>query len=188
MRVTIFVFCTISLAACMHGEIESTVSIGRLRIQAQERFAQHEYDAAIELFEELSSATTLTLQDQYTLGRSYYFLDQYHKADSIFGCMQGKNPQSNVTLLWRARSNAAIDSTAENGLAFPYFKRLAEDLSIKARPQEIREALHYLVYYYYVKKDYDQMKLCMKKMITLFPRDEQLQSILHDIDHLVTKQ
>jgi tetratricopeptide (TPR) repeat protein len=178
MRIGVYAFIVISLVGCMHNEIESTVSIERLRIQAQEHFKQSEFEIAIQLYDELSRATTLTLRDRYDFGRACYFQDQFQRADSLFASMQGKDPSSKISFLWRARVNAAIDSTVERGLALPYFKKLIEDPELKAQRFDLREAYQYLGYYYFTKGDNEQAKMCLTKVIELYPEDESLKFTL----------
>ena len=169
MRIIISILIITLLAACMHTEVEPTVSRERQISQADEYFKLREYDNAIELYNELDQMRPLAIQDLYQLGRAYYYTEQFEKADAVFGRMQGKSPNSKVTYLWRARANAAIDSTAEKGLAFPYYKKLLEDPSMDLELRvNFKEAYNYLMYFYLQKKEYGKMKECIEKLLVIY--------------------
>jgi tetratricopeptide (TPR) repeat protein len=155
-------------AGCMHPEFESTVSVERLRVQADEHFRDREYALAIERYEELSQAVPLRQMDCYQLGKAYYFTEQFEKADLTFAKLQVKSPHSSVALLWRARSNAAIDSTAEKGAALLYFQKIVDDPNVAPKNKsELREAYLYLCFYYHERRDYEQVKKYLTKLIEI---------------------
>ncbi len=64
--------------------------------------------------------------DLYKWGLALYSDENYIKADSIFAIYEAKYPGQIFGYLWRARSNALIDSTMEKGLAVPHYKKLIE--------------------------------------------------------------
>ncbi len=165
----------ILVSGCMHPEFESTVSIEHLRVQAEQHHKAKEFDRAIELYEELGLATQLSLQDNYRLGVAYYFTRQYEKADITFGKIQARAPNASVPILWRARVNAMIDSTAMNGLAIQYYQLITESSFIQSPDSKahLGEAYQYLGYYYFQKGDYDQVKLYLSKMIELYSDDDR---------------
>jgi hypothetical protein len=158
MRIAVIISLVFVLASCMHNEVESTVSIERLRVRAEQHHRAHEFEQSIELYEELARAIPLSQSENCRLGQAYYFTEQYEKADLTFAKIQAKSP--NTALLWRARSKAAIDSATVHGLAFQHYKDLADDLSIKSRNKaDVHEACMYLSYYYFQRNDYAQAKV-----------------------------
>jgi tetratricopeptide (TPR) repeat protein len=185
MRIAVIISLVFVLASCMHSEVESTVSVERLRVLAEQHHRAHEFELSIELYEELARVTPLSSSDNYRLGKAYYFTERYEKADLIFAKIQAKSPDT--ALLWRARSKAAIDSTAVNGLAIQHYKDLVDDPSIKSRKKaDVHEACMYLSYYYYQRNDYAQVKVYLKKLIALYSDDdpivENLRSILRSVE------
>ena len=67
--------------------------------------------------------------DIYKWGMALYSDKDYVKADSVFGIYEEKYPEQIHGYLWRARSNALIDTTMEMGLAVPHYKKLVELIS-----------------------------------------------------------
>jgi tetratricopeptide (TPR) repeat protein len=173
MRIAVIISLVFVLASCMHNEVESTVSIERLRVRAERHHRAHEFEQSIELYEELARVIPLSQSDNYRLGQAYYFTEQYEKADLTFAKIQAKSPKAGVSLLWRARSKAAIDSTAINGLALQHYKELVDDPSIESRTRaDVHEACMYLSYYYFQRNDYAQVKAYLKKLIALYSDDD----------------
>jgi len=67
--------------------------------------------------------------DIYKWGMALYSAKDYAKADSVFGIYEEKYPDQVYGYLWRARSNAAIDTTLELGLAVPHYLKLIDLVS-----------------------------------------------------------
>ncbi len=59
--------------------------------------------------------------DIYKWGMALYADKNYLRADSVFGIYEEKYPEQIHGYLWRARSNALIDSNMEKGLAVPHY-------------------------------------------------------------------
>ena len=59
--------------------------------------------------------------DIYKWGMALYTGKDYLKADSVFAIYEKKYPDQIHGYLWRARSNALIDSNMERGLAVPHY-------------------------------------------------------------------
>jgi tetratricopeptide (TPR) repeat protein len=89
----------------------------------------------------------------------------------MFQKLAENQPNSTVPYLWLARTNAAIDSTAEKGLAKPYFEKLVEKAS--ANPEkgkaDIIEAYLYLGYYHFNKNDIPTAKSYYEKILGMNP-------------------
>lgn len=64
--------------------------------------------------------------DIYKWGTAVYSAGNYPKADSVFAVYEEKYPDQVHGYLWRARSNALIDTTMALGLAVPHYKKLVE--------------------------------------------------------------
>ncbi|MEP7111135.1 MAG: tetratricopeptide repeat protein [Ferruginibacter sp.] len=67
--------------------------------------------------------------DIYKWGMALYSAREYVKADSVFAIYEDKYPDQVHGYLWRARSNALLDTTMEMGLAVPHYKKLIELIS-----------------------------------------------------------
>lgn len=63
--------------------------------------------------------------------------------------------------MWRARTNSAMDPETTEGLAKPYYEKVAEMLLAKNEPRynsALIECYSYLGYYYLLKSDYPVSK------------------------------
>jgi tetratricopeptide (TPR) repeat protein len=128
-------------------------------------------DAAVAYKKLQKIAPKLSARDMYNFGQSYYFTSQLPQADTMFQKLAENQPNSTVPYLWLARTNAAIDSTAEKGLAKPYFEKLVEKAS--ANPEkgkaDIIEAYLYLGYYHFNKNDIPTAKSYYEKILGMNP-------------------
>lgn len=76
-------------------------------------------------FEQLSSLKVpMNNVDIFGWGVADYNAKNYLKADSIFGIYETKHPDQTFGYYWRARSNAAIDTAMETGIAIPHYEAL----------------------------------------------------------------
>ena len=64
--------------------------------------------------------------DLYYWGMAHYSAGEYQKADSVFAIYTEKYPEHIQGYYWRAKSNALLDSTMENGLAIPHYEKVIE--------------------------------------------------------------
>jgi tetratricopeptide (TPR) repeat protein len=89
--------------------------------------------------------------DLFNWGISLFQAQDYQKSDSVFKYYAEKYPEHVFGYYWQARSNAAIDSTMEKGLAVPYYKKLVEvaekDTANATNKRYLVEAYGYLAAY-----------------------------------------
>ena len=78
------------------------------------------------IYELKESPTNL---DIYKWGMALYLGKNYLKADSVFAIYEEKYPDQVHGYLWRARSNALIDTNMEKGLAVPHYLGLVNIIS-----------------------------------------------------------
>jgi len=64
--------------------------------------------------------------DLFNWGISYYLNKDYQQSDSVFAKYADKYPEQDFGYYWRARSNAAIDTSMDLGLAIPHYKKVIE--------------------------------------------------------------
>ncbi|MEO6723011.1 MAG: tetratricopeptide repeat protein [Ferruginibacter sp.] len=67
--------------------------------------------------------------DLYKWGMALYSAENFVKADSVFAIYEEKYPDQVHGYLWRARANALIDTTMQQGLAVPHYTKLIELIS-----------------------------------------------------------
>jgi tetratricopeptide (TPR) repeat protein len=128
--------------------------------------------------------------DYYTLGKLYYNLHEWHKADSVFSINISLNPENIKGYLWKAYSLVNQDPDTKEGLAKPAFEMLVEKAksdSLKNR-NELKVAYSYLAYYYllqYIKTKERSNGVISKeyceKILAIDPADEKAKIILKEL-------
>lgn len=120
--------------------------------------------------------------DCYYLGKNYYMLQQWEKADTSYAIFIARQPESMNGLIMRARTKTNLDTTSQNGLAIPYYEKVIEKAltdSVKYK-KELIESYDYLGgYNVLVAKDYKKAKLYYNKILALDPSNEKAKSILN---------
>lgn len=114
--------------------------------------------------------------DVYRWGVAVYMSRNYHKADSIFAMYTQKYPEQLYGYLWQARSNAAIDTAMEKGLAVPYYIKLAEIAGKDSVNNKyvLLDAYGYLgSYEANITKDYSAALQYFEKILLMEPDNEQ---------------
>jgi len=129
--------------------------------------------------------------DYYTLGKLYYNLHEWHKADSVFSINLSLNPENIKGYLWKAYSIVNLDTNSKEGLAKPTFEMLIEKAMIDSTKnvKELKEAYSYLSYYYFLqyaitKKQNNgviSMGYC-EKVLAIDPTDEKAKTILKQLN------
>lgn len=113
--------------------------------------------------------------DLYKWGIALYTEEDYHAADSIFAMYSEKYPEQVFGYLWRARSNALIDTTMELGLAVPHYQKLIEVASVNEEENKsiLLSAYGYMgSYKANVTKDFAASIDYFNKMLKLDPQNE----------------
>jgi tetratricopeptide (TPR) repeat protein len=120
-------------------------------------------------------------EDLMLIGKSYYQLTEFPKADSIFNIVVANQPENMQAYLYIARTASSMDPTSELGLAKPKFEFMIEKIGAETTKyaKELQEAYSYLVSYYLQKKEYPAAKTYCKKLFELDPANKkwQIQSL-----------
>ena len=110
--------------------------------------------------------------DIYKWGMALYSSENFKKADSVFAIYEEKYPDHIHGYLWRARANALIDTTMEQGLAVPHYTKLVELISkdTAANKALLVRAYEYLgAYEANTTKDFTSSKEYYDKILELEP-------------------
>ena len=115
--------------------------------------------------------------DLFNWGIASYKAEDYATADSVFRMYEVNYPDQTFGYYWAARTNTAIDSTMEEGLAVPHYEKLVEvaakDTSDATNRKHLIEAYGYLAAYEAnVDKDIDNSILYFEKLLELDPENE----------------
>lgn len=116
----------------------------------------------------------LTNVDLFNWGVAWYNAAQYEKADSVFGIYATKYPDQSFGYYWRARSNAAIDTAMETGIAIPHYENLiavaSKDTANANNKKWLIQAYGYVAAYKVNKeKEYEEALECYDKILALDP-------------------
>jgi len=112
--------------------------------------------------------------DIYKWGMALYSNEKYEKADSVFAIYTTRYPEELHGYLWRARCNALLDTTMENGLAVPHYKMLVEVASKDAGKNKavLSRAYQYLgAYEANITKDFPASLGYYDKILELNPEE-----------------
>jgi len=145
-----------------------------LQMMAESYYKTKKYPEAITAYENLKVIKTKwSSQDLYNVGRSYYFTDNFQKADTTFQKLVEVQPTMIVSHLWLARTKANLDPESTEGTAKPYYEKLIEVASPNQdkNKNELIEAYQYLGYYYFLKNDAANSMTNYKKVLALDPND-----------------
>lgn len=139
------------------------------------------YDKVIFYYNLKASASKLSPQELFELGRSYFFGPKdYVNADSSFARLLVISPTYAPAMLWRARSNFQQDPKNANWMAQPYYEKVIEMVKVEERTVGnnkgmVIESAKYLGDYYVTSKAKDLAKAKINWQIVkdLDPADKQ---------------
>ena len=150
-------------------------------------------EAAAVMKEKIENCKGVTVTDHFNLGRSYFFSMDYISADSAFAKVNELSPKYASGFLWRAKTNAFIDSTSKGGLAKPHYEMYIEVASADSlNPTKYRsgllEAYHYLASYHYIQlRDCDTALIYLRMIQDMDPEDKDnkkaIEGILYEKEH-----
>jgi predicted Zn-dependent protease len=113
--------------------------------------------------------------DLYNWGLALFASENYAQADSVFAIYSEKYPTQVYGYLWRAKSNALIDSSMTLGLAVPHYKKLIEVASADSVKNKalLLGAYGYLgSYEANVTKDFNSSLEYFEKLLELDPGND----------------
>lgn len=123
----------------------------------------------------------------FNWGITAYKAQDFPQADSAFAIYTGKYPEQGYGYYWRARSNAAIDTSMEQGLAVPHYLRLIETInkdSMSASDKKwLTEAYAYLASYETnTEKDYPEAVSYFEKLLEVDPANDQARKYIEMLE------
>jgi tetratricopeptide (TPR) repeat protein len=143
------------------------------------------FDKAVEAYEQLISIRTQPLsQDLWSVGRAYYYNEEFHKADTAFTKLAERQPNMTIGYAWAAKARQQIDSTGALGLANPMFEKVIEKgvTNPEKYKKDLIDAYEYLgSYYINIKEDAVKAVDYYKKILELDPNHADAQKVLKAI-------
>jgi tetratricopeptide (TPR) repeat protein len=148
-------------------------------------------EAAAALQEKIQSGKGVKTADYFLMGQSYLYNNDLGKADSAFAKVNELTPQFMRGFLYRAKTNAMIDSTSERGLAKPFYEKYIElayadtaAMSSGKYKNNLIEAYRYLASYSFIQlKDKEKAKEFLRKILELDSNDEPAKESLKNMDY-----
>lgn len=119
-------------------------------------------------------STSLNNVDIFSWGVANYNAQLYPMADSVFAIYEKKYPEQSFGYYWRARSNAAMDTAMETGIAIPHYEDLIrvgmKDSANATTKKWLIQAYGYIAAFKVNKeKKYDDALSCYDKILELDP-------------------
>lgn len=116
----------------------------------------------------------LTNVDIFSWGVANYNAHDYKMADSVFAIYEEKYPDQSFGYYWRARSNAAMDTAMETGIAIPHYEELIKvgmkDSANANTRKWLIQAYGYIAAFKVNKeKQYNDALECYDKILQLDP-------------------
>jgi tetratricopeptide (TPR) repeat protein len=142
--------------------------------------------------------------DYYSMGRSWYNAgqalrndstdagralakDYLTRADTAFGVVSIKSPESHISYLWRGHTNAALDPNTTQGLAKPHYekalslilKKVEGGASISTYKKDLINIYRYEAWYYFdIVKDKDSTIVYCNKILELDSTNADAKSLI----------
>ncbi len=129
----------------------------------------------------------------FNWGLAAFLARDYKQADSVFGLYAEKYPEQSFGYYWRARTNAAIDTSMAAGLAVPYYEKLIEvigedSLSNTDKKWKI-EAYGYLAAYETnTEKDFEEAIGYFQKLLQIDPDNTQAKQYMALLEKNLRKE
>ncbi len=146
-------------------------------------------EAALVLQEKIQNCRGITTVDYFNLGRSYFYAEDFVRADTAFAKLNEASPKYATGFLWRAKANSYIDSTSALGLAKPFYEKYIEIATIDTvgmvagkYKSGLIEAYKYMASYSFGKKATDDAIIgYLKKILELDPEDDYAKTNMKNI-------
>lgn len=142
--------------------------------------AKKEYCKSAEWYTNLVKANPETQPADYVWrGIMYYYCKSYPAALDAFGDFATKYPDQPTATYWQGRTAAAIDSEATSGGGIPYFTKWLEKVGGDSyeKKNDLKIAYEYMLYYFYNKKDKENIALYKEKIKAIDPNDRMLREL-----------
>jgi len=142
-----------------------------------------QYVNAVKSYErKLKANNKLNANDYFSMGRAYFFNQDYINADTCFGTVIKLQNTLPIGYYWRARTSNKLDPDGKLGLAKPYYEKYVEyTTDAKKFMKELTEAYEYLGYYFMLQKDNAKAKELWLKLKEIDPSNTKAQKALDSL-------
>jgi tetratricopeptide (TPR) repeat protein len=147
-----------------------------LQLLGDAQLKTKKFGDAVQTFKKLMALRKQPLsQDLWSIGRAYYYNDQFMEADTAFSKLAEKQPTVTHGWLWAAKARAQIDSTGSQGIAIPMYQKYIElaSQSPDKNKRELIAAYDYMGRYSLnIKNNVNEAKSYFDKILQLDPTNE----------------
>lgn len=132
----------------------------------------------------------ITNVDIFNWGVAYYNAKDYVMADSVFGIYSTKYPDQTFGYYWRARSNAAIDTAMDMGIAIPHYEDMIEvalkDTTDVNNKKWLIQAYGYIAAYKVnTEKKYDTALELYDKILAIDPANDDAEKYKEILEKMI---
>ncbi len=146
-------------------------------------------EAAEAMREKIQNCKGVTAADYFSLGRSYFYSEDFLSADAAFAKLNEISPKYATGFLWRAKANSYIDSSSSLGLAKPFYEKYieittADTMGMVANKYKggLVESFKYMASYSFNKHLPDDVIIgYLKKILELDPEDDYAKTNIKNI-------
>ncbi|HYG03806.1 MAG TPA: tetratricopeptide repeat protein [Chryseosolibacter sp.] len=153
-----------------------------LQILGDTYLKSRKFDKAVDAYKRLIAIRSQPLsQDLWSIGRAYYYNEQFMEADTAFTQLAERQPTVIHGFLWAAKSRAQVDSTGSQGIAIPMYEKFIEiaEKSPEKNKRELIDAYDYLGRYTLnIKDNVMQAKTYYDKILQLDPSHPTAQEFM----------
>jgi len=151
------------------------------------------YDKAKDLYELKIRQKAGGPIDFYNLGKVYYSLQDYLKADTNLAIFNNMQPDYVPGWIWRARAKSNLDPDSKEGLAKPIYETILEKTMVDTvkYTKDRSEAYYFLAYYNFLQYSQTKIKEFALKaiaysnmVIAIDPTDDRANKAKQIIDNL----
>ena len=163
-----------------------------LQLKGDTELKLQRFADAVQTFKSLMAIRKQPLsQDLWSIGRAYYYNEQFQQADTAFTKLSEKQPNVIHGYLWAAKSRAQVDSTGEKGLAIPMYEKVVEiaSKSPDKYKKELIESYDYLGQYALHRKDnVMEAKGFYEKILQLDPTNARAKEFMNVLKQAAQQQ
>jgi tetratricopeptide (TPR) repeat protein len=141
--------------------------------------AKKQYCKAAEWYDNLIKANPSTQPGDYAWRAiMFFYCPDLAKGQQAANDFAAKYPDQPTAYYWQGRTQQLIDSEATTGLAVPAFIKWLDMVGPSyPKKNDMKGAYEYLLYYYYNKKDNDNVKMYKEKIMAIDPDDNVLKQV-----------
>jgi tetratricopeptide (TPR) repeat protein len=157
-----------------------------LQLHGDTYLKRKKFSQAVAAFKQLMSIRQQPLsQDLWSLGRAYYYNEQWMEADTAFTKLAERQPNMTVGWQYAARARRQIDSTGVQALANPMYETLitkALENPEKYKKELVEAYLYFGSYYINIKPDIPKAKSYFEKILQVDPAHAEAKEAIKAIN------